>query len=177
MRKCQMCGKDRHEEGFELQFLDNDGKEYYVCSECNKAIASISENDENSDEALVYATNCVRNCNDDVLSQWLNDIIASYKNDIEEEADAIEKSNSKKSTIWISSLRSIYKIAFFAIILIGIIVCIKFADTNIGLGLIVLSISILIAVLVVGFAIVFLDLANDIHQIRSLLEKQNKRDD
>ena len=175
MRKCQMCGKDRQEDGFELQFIDNDGKEYYVCSECNKAITSIAENDENADEAVKYAYGCFQNCHDKILTQWLNDTLSSYYSD-KEETIAADEAENKKSTIWISSLRRIYKVAFFGIIFIGIIACAMLEDINIGLGILAPSVSILVSVLVVGFAIVFLDMANDIHQIRNLLEKQNKRD-
>ena len=44
--------------------------------------------------------------------------------------------------------------------------------------MIILSVSILIAVMVVGFEIVFLDMARDLHQIKNILEEiKNKEEE
>ena len=49
------------------------------------------------------------------------------------------------------------------------------SKTNIGLGLIIFAVSILIAVMVVGFEIVFLDMARDLNQIKNILEEINDK--
>ena len=83
------------------------------------------------------------------------------------------RSASSDTTFWISSLRGVYKFVFFVIIIIGIVLCAMLCSNEmIGIGVIVLAVSILIAVMLVGFAIVFLDLARDVHRIRNILEEQ-----
>lgn len=73
-----------------------------------------------------------------------------------------------KKSVWIDSLTVIYKIAFFIIIALGFFVCIDLCSNGYeGLSIIVFAVVILIAVLTVGFAIVFLELAKDLRNIAS----------
>ena len=73
-----------------------------------------------------------------------------------------------KKSAWIDSLTIIYKIAFFAMIVLGFFVCIYLCYNGYdGLSIIFFAVTILIAVLTVGFAMVFLELAKDIRNITS----------
>ena len=73
-----------------------------------------------------------------------------------------------KRSIWVDAISIIYKVAFFIIIVIGFWLCMSLCyNGEMMLGLIVFTVSILIAVLTVGFVIVFLDLAKDIRDIAS----------
>lgn len=69
---------------------------------------------------------------------------------------------------WIESLKKLYKIAFFAIIILGFIACLKLcSDGYVGLGLMILAVSLLIALLAVGFEIIFIELASDVRDMVS----------
>lgn len=173
MAKCPLCGKEVPSDDLKFQFYDNEGSEHYVCSKCENALDSLTENNENSDEALNYINKYSSNCTDEELRVWLNDVVDSYTENSEEYAED-DSSASSDTTFWISSLRGVYKFVFFVIIIIGIVLCAMLCSNDyIGIGIIALAVSILIAVMVVGFAIVFLDLARDIHRIRNILEEQS----
>lgn len=84
---------------------------------------------------------------------------------------------------WVNILKVLYEVAFCAIILIGFVFCIKFStEDEFVTGLIIFVLSVIIATLTVGFAIVFLELADDIrnmlnyvYQIENMLEDDKKR--
>lgn len=176
--KCPMCGKNSAEEDMKYQFIDDDGTEYYVCAECDKAITSVSDNSEDSETSLKYVKECSSSCSDKKLASWLNEITDTYLSEKKEQEIIAKESDPNNTTVWISSLRQIFKIGFILIIIIGLILCLLLAETNVGLGLIILSVSILIAVMVVGFEIVFLDMARDLHQIKNILEEiKNKEEE
>jgi hypothetical protein len=81
------------------------------------------------------------------------------------------KEASAQTTRWISVLRGVYKLCFWVIIIIGLILAVYLGEGSFGAGLLVFVISALIALLLVGFQIVFLDLAEDIHCIKHILGK------
>lgn len=183
--KCPMCGMKCSPNDLEFQFYGKDSSKHYVCNTCHESINSIIHNDNNFDKSLEYINNCINSCTDEELRQWINDTVALYTENSEEydeesdeeyneESDEEYTSASSDTTFWISSLRGVYKFVFFVIIIIGIVLCAMLCSNEmIGIGVIVLAVSILIAVMLVGFAIVFLDLARDIHRIRNILEEQS----
>lgn len=186
MAKCPLCGKESSLENLKIRF-NNNTSTHSVCSECHEAINSIIRNDEKVDGALTYINKCVNTRTDDVLLQWLKYIIDSTTENSEEhteeksensneyakESSPQKTSSSSDTTFWISSLRGVYKFVFFVIIIIGLVLCLMLSSNEmIGIGVIVFAVSILIAVMLVGFAIVFLDLARDVHRIRNILEEQ-----
>lgn len=75
-----------------------------------------------------------------------------------------------QKSVWIDTLKGIYKFLFFTIIAIGLIICIKSsANDEVWGGLLIFVASAIIAVVTVGFIIVFLELADDIRNIVNYL--------
>lgn len=85
---------------------------------------------------------------------------------------------------WIESLKQLYKIAFYAIIILGFIACISLcSDGYVGTGLMILAVSLLIGLLAIGFEIIFLELASDVrdmvnyvYQIGTMIIEDKNRD-
>lgn len=172
MPKCPLCGKEVSSDELILQFFDDEGSEHYVCENCDAALNCIAENNDGADEALEKIKQNLCRCKNEKLKQYLSDIVDSYTENIKTESEN-QKSNSSNTTFWISSLKGVYKFVFFVIIIVGIVLCAMFCSNEmVGVGFIALAIAVIVAVLVVGFAMVFLDLARDIHQIRNILEEQ-----
>lgn len=93
-------------------------------------------------------------------------------------------SSPYQNSAWITALKSLYKIAFATIIIIGVSISMRFfSDDEVVTGFLVIVGATLLAVITVGFEIVFLDLASDIrdiakyiHQINSMMiEDKNKK--
>lgn len=171
MARCIMCDKERNSDNFEVQFIDLEGKEYSVCDKCSEAIASVSENDVDADNSIEYIRGCIKKCNDETLNDWLSEIV---QNNIEEQNEA-DASDPKNTTFWISNLKAINRVVFWIIILIGVFLFFKTMDVSFGIALTILAVAIISALLIVGLSMVFLDLANDIHRIRNILEKNNRK--
>lgn len=171
MKKCPMCGKETQDNDFFVQFVDDKGRVYSTCGKCHDAIASIAENDENYEQSLEYVDECCQNCTDKEFEDWLVNLIAGQiRNDKEVEYD-----RETKSTFWISNLKAVNRIIFFIIIIIGIILFSIFKSLNLGMAIAAVAISIVVAVLTVGLSMVFLDMAEDIHRIRKILEKTKRQ--
>lgn len=84
-------------------------------------------------------------------------------------------------SVWVDTLKLIYKVIFAVIVLIGLIMCGKVDDT--GTGIIILCGSLIIAVMAVGFVLVFLEIAGDIremvnyvYQIGAMIIEDKNRD-
>ncbi|MDO4557190.1 MAG: zinc ribbon domain-containing protein, partial [Lachnospiraceae bacterium] len=76
------------------------------------------------------------------------------------------------TTIWISGLRIVAYIGFFAVIILGIYQWTEFADYGEGgFGFLIFIVCAIVAFLVVASLMVFLDMANDVNQIRKIIEK------
>ncbi|MDE6764484.1 MAG: hypothetical protein K2J73_12520 [Oscillospiraceae bacterium] len=74
-----------------------------------------------------------------------------------------------KRSAWVDALKLIYKVIFAVIVLIGLIIYVK-AD-NAETGLIILCGSLIIAVMTVGFVLVFLEIAGDIREMLDYIYK------
>jgi len=174
MARCLMCEKERNLDNFEVQFIDLEGKEYSVCDKCSEAIASVSENDADADNSIEYIRGCIKKCNDETLNDWLSEIV---QNNIDEQNEA-DASDPKNTTFWISNLKAINMVVFWIIILIGVFLfftTMRESHENFFTAIVFLAIAVVCALLVVGLSMVFLDLANDIHRIRNILEKNNRK--
>lgn len=167
MAKCPMCGRNDNIEYFDTQFIDSSGKEYSVCSKCSAAIYSVNKNDYDADESKRYIKNCISECNDGVLRDWLKDVITHDHMDYAEE-------DLQDTTFWISNLKAINRVVFFVILIIGIVLFFTILDKNFFAAVAILAIAIVAAILVVGLSMVFLDIADDIRRIRVILERKNR---
>ncbi|MGN0603796.1 MAG: hypothetical protein ACI4I2_07435 [Oscillospiraceae bacterium] len=187
MPRCPLCGKESSLQSIKLRLNENEGTAHYICGECHENITSLVKMDDNYTWSLNYINKYICSCEDQVLCQWLKNLIYLYNGDKEGSIEINQqeytahfkrcvekdKSDSSNTTFWISSLKGVYKIVFFVIIIIGIVLCAMFcSNESVGVGFIALAIAVIAAVLVVGFAMVFLDLARDIHQIKNILEEQ-----
>lgn len=70
---------------------------------------------------------------------------------------------------WVGALKLVYKIIFAVIVLIGLIICVKADDAE--TGIIILCCSLIIAVMTVGFVLVFLEIAGDIREMLDYVYK------
>lgn len=152
MKKCPMCGKTCAEDNMECLFIDNDGTEYYVCAECDEATTSVIEYDDESEVALEYVKNCLADCSNQSLIQWMNGIIDSYldeKKEREENFMSYTAQNlSKNENVILKG--SINMIAMFPNAIIAALILIIFiytgVETEIGfitfLGLVIAAIII-----------------------------------
>lgn len=179
MARCIMCGKEGSVDIYEMQIIDLDNKEYIVCSECGEAISTASafENDSSTANARKYIRERINNCGDTEFRNWLSDIISTksdnYNNGNNSEEN--EDSGSSDTTFWISNLKAINRVVFWIILIIGIVMFFITMRASFFAAIAVLAIAIVCAILVVGLSMVFLDMASDIHKIRTILEKNERK--
>jgi len=83
-------------------------------------------------------------------------------------------SGSSSNSFWISGMRAFALITFFVIILGGIIMSVEFWEDTPFLGFGIVIGSFVLAFLSVGFIMIFLDMASDISEIKTIL-KNNKQ--
>ncbi len=74
-----------------------------------------------------------------------------------------------EKSAWVNALKLVYKVIFAIIVLIGLIICVKANDAEIGV--IILCGSLIIAVMTVGFVLVFLEIAGDIREMLDYVYK------
>ena len=173
MDKCIMCGKESSVELHEMQIIDLENKEYIVCNKCGEAISSASafESNHNTDNAKSYIREHINTCTDNTFRNWLFDII----NTTSDKDNSEVSSDAKDTTFWISNLKAINRVVFWIILIIGIVLFFITLRTSFFEAIAVLAIAIVVAILVVGLSMVFLDIADDIHMIRNILEKNNHK--
>lgn len=74
-----------------------------------------------------------------------------------------------EKSAWVNALKLIYKVMFAIIVLAGLIMCVKADDAE--TGIIILCISLIIAVMTIGFVLVFLEIAGDIREMLDYVYK------
>lgn len=172
MAKCPLCGKETLENELFFLFGDENGSEYNICSDCDSLLDLVEENDE---KALNTVEQYLSDCTEKKLKEYVKNVVSESKENAVQKQNAITSSKAE-TTFWISSLKGVYMVIFWLILIAGIIMFFLFiANENVGLAFIALIASIFTAVVVVGFEIVFLDMAKDIHQIRKNIEEKNQK--
>lgn len=167
MSKCALCGTEK----YDMQVIDLGNKEYTVCSDCDQAISTAAdfENNSNTDNARRYIRERIGNCTDSTLYNWLSSIINTTPDSNDDDT------SSSDSTFWISNLKAINRVVFWIILIIGIVLFFITMRASFFAAIAVLAIAIVCAILVVGLSMVFLDMASDIHKIRTILEKNDHK--
>lgn len=78
------------------------------------------------------------------------------------------------TTMWISSLKTIFKVIFWLLLIATVILGIYLVQENVAIGLVVFIFGLVFDFMNVGFQLVFLDLAEDIRAIKLMLSKMGK---
>lgn len=82
-----------------------------------------------------------------------------------------------KTSPWIASLRTIFKTMFWLLLILSLVLGAYLGDAFESgiIGIIIVVLGIVLDLTIVGFQLVFLDLAEDIRAIKVMLSNQNKK--
>jgi len=170
-KKCDICGKEITEESWEYKINNNTNME--VCKICKSHIENLKNKNtvdkEEVRKSLTYIYPYYKVCNNQILSDYLKAIIESANSlFLKNTQGNISQQNT--SSPWITGMRIIAWITFFAIIIGGIVMAAIIGNALIGF-LIFIG-SCIAAFLSVAVIMIFLDMAEDIKAIRNNTEKK-----
>lgn len=177
-------------------FLGTSGDAKEICLECESKMDALEQgqNPEAVKDAIDSFYTYSRYTTDREVAAYLKEIVESNAREFKREAaqkaaaarpgemrdyfaETAEKEAAPAASLWITALKAVAWVAFFSVIIVGIVVAAGFARADSGfLAFIVIVVSFAMAVLSVAGVMVYLNMAADVSAIRSLLERKDGRD-
>ena len=164
MKDCCVCKRQITDERSAILFVGADGKDKEVCNVCEQKFEVIMAN--NNSEQVQMATQYFRNC----LMTSNDEEVKNYFEMVKENSSDYGKIKEGGGSGWIFGMRIISWIAFFLTIIGGLVYGILIGDP--GVGVLVFFGSIIMAFISVAMTMIFLDLAQDVSEIKNLLKRK-----
>lgn len=190
--KCPVCGEMiRNSNPMVLFFSEERNAEVCCCDECEKQmnVLMTTEEPEALKKAINYFYTCMKESDDKEIKSFLQQVIDNNAADVgnmdavqakkkpvtERQKDYFaEKNESKDSgSFWLSSTRFFAYLGMIAIIIMGIVLSVPAFDKgDAGMGILIIIVSIVTAFAISGGFMVFLDMAENVKEIRDKLSKK-----
>ena len=184
MEKCDICGNELLKNSATYETDNNE--EVRVCKICENHIDTLqnSNNIENLKESKSYFSPYIKELANEEVLDFLKDIIkigtSFLKESKQDEQSNISKNYHNQSNIrsnitswWIRGMRIFAWIAFFGIIIIGLVISVPFWEDNAShIGFVIIMGSFIAAFLLVAILMIFLEMAEDIKEIRYNTKKK-----
>lgn len=171
MKKCCICGNGNLKEDADILFIDKNGNYKEICDKCSSKL-EITEKNENNKEvrmAIRYFKNYIDESEDYEVIEFLNKLIDKIDNPKPATISPSNQSeNTQYSSIWIKFFKALSYLIFITVIIIGIVLGVSIGDFS-GFGIFLLSI--IIAFMLVGGIMIYLDIASDIRTIKNTINK------
>ena len=196
MKKCCLCRNNTIGDEPAILFIGQAGDEKEICPICEKNmdILQESENPGEINEAINYLYTCSLSSSDEEVTAFIKYIINTnssvveklkskrVKNEPVDMTKARDYSSDKQSesehnnggSFWISSMKVFLRIYFFGIIIVGIVCMVNVAEYSAGMGFLIFLALLILAFLNVAVLMVFLNMARDLSEIKSLLKNRRK---
>ena len=169
MEKCEICGYEA--DGINILYIANKSNDIKVCSRCSNNINILikSKDQYKKKTSENYLFSYTEKINNEKVLNYVKHIIensASNKN----QQDNITNQNSTSG--WITGMKIIAWITFVSVIIGGFILSAPFWKYEAGFGFVILLISCVVAFISIGFIMIFLDIAEDIKDIRNNIKNK-----
>ena len=198
VKTCCICRNSITTDEPELLFIGRTGDNKELCLNCEQKMDILMQSNQPGEvkEAINYLYTYSLSLDDPEVVSFLNERLEINSDTVEEleikqardetvhtasKRDYFSEKQSKESAsggFWVSGVRAISLIAFFGMIIGGIVLA--FQSRNVGIGFFIFAGSALTAFLSVAMLMIFLDLARDvsrmtgdISEIKSILRKKN----
>lgn len=174
MKQCCICGAEISGDSTASLFIGDDGNYRDLCAVCENKMNSVyaAETAEEKRKALVLMKSLAGKTTDMGTKSFLKGLIGTYEYEEETYSDASVSLNPIGADIWIKGLKFLAWIVFAAIIIAGTVLGIAFGS---GLGVLIFFISVLLAFLSVAGIMVFLNMAENIMEIRNAIAGKKEK--
>lgn len=196
MKKCCVCRNAINSDEPAILFIGQAGDEKEICPICEKnyEVLMESENPAELKEAINYLYTCSLSSDDNEVTSFLKETIDANSSIVAEMESRQKKSkpidmskkqdyfsdrqsesgNNQGGSIWISIMKTVTWISFFAIIIAGIVLAVIIGQESAGIGFLIFLISVVAAFLSVAGMMIFLDMARDLSEIKATLKNKKK---
>ena len=157
MKDCCVCQRKLTDEKPAILFIGTNGDYKEICAVCEQKFKVITSNYDydKTQKAIYYFETC--------LSSATDEEVINYIETVEDNVLSYHKTKeSGRKSFWITCVRIISWIIFSLILIIGTIFSIALGV----IGIFVFLASVMLAFLSVGMTMIFLDLAEDVAEIR-----------
>lgn len=190
--KCPVCGEMiQNPDPMVLFFSEERNADVCCCDECEKQMNELmnTEKPATLKKAINYFYTCMKENDDKEIKSYLQQVIDNNAADVgnmdavqskkkpvtERQKDYFAEKNEPKDSgsFWLSSTRFFAYLGMIAIIIMGIVLSVPaFESDDAGMGILIIIVSIVAAFAVVGGFMVFLDMAENVKDIRDRLSKK-----
>lgn len=191
MKYCCVCGaKIAVEEPLVFFHAKGTNKEMYGCSTCEKQMSILEESQDSSlvKKAVNHFYTYIDEVENQEVKEFLDDIVTNNADVVEELAEKAERKRSvsvrqkdyfserenmgNTSSGWTAGLRIAAWSMFIVIIFAGLIYGVQSFRYSVGTGFVIIISSAIAAFLCVAGLMVFLELADNIRDIRNQISKK-----
>jgi hypothetical protein len=161
MKDCCICQRQITSEKPAILFIGTNGDYKEICTVCEQKFKVITENYDydKTQKAIYYFETCLSSATDEEVRNYIEtveDNVLSYH----------KTKESGRKSFWIMCVRIISLIIFFLIIFVGTIFPVHLGP----IGILVFLGVVMLAFLSVGMIMIFLDMAEDVAEIRKKLK-------
>ena len=160
-----------------ILFVGRIGDDKEICAACEQQLETLMESNNLKEvkEAISYLHSCSLSTGDSEVASFLTKRVEANRSMLEELEDEATKITSEHvGSIWISGMKVVAWITFFGTIFCGLMLTIKVGQEDGGIAFLIFIGSIVAAFLSVAMSMVFLNLAQDVSEIKHILREKNK---
>ena len=173
MEKCCLCREKITNEDPAILFVGQTGDDKEICSTCERKMDILMEsnNPKEIKDGLDFLYTCWSSVNDSEVASFLEEqsVKMSKKRDYFSDKKNQIAPNYGASG-WISGMKAFAWILFFGIIIGGIVIAVPMGG---GTAFVVIIASFMVAFLSVAMTMIFLNLAQDVSEIKQILQKKD----